>query len=153
MSKVYITKKGDRADSMYERDVADSLFDRGIEYEQHPGQWEYSTPVKGGYCKDCDSNNVRQGRLYTPDFRLYPSGIIVEAKGKFLAPKRNQMACFLKSVRGILTVRFIFMRNNPYGMAKPRKRFTDWARINGIESAVGIEIPEEWAYEENTNEG
>ena len=145
MALKFVSKKGDRCDSQYERDVADSLFARGISYEHQPGPYEYSTPVVGGFCADCDSNNVRQGRSYTPDFMLIPSGRLVEAKGKFLAHQRGLLTHFIRSRSTKAVLSFVFMRDNYINRKTSRTRLTGWATKQKCESAVGIHIPKEWA--------
>ena len=145
MPRHFLSKKGDKCDSQYECDVANSLFDRGISYEHHPGPFPYSNNVIGGFCPHCDSNTVRQSRMYTPDFRLFPSGRLVEAKGKFLKHQRGLMTHFVRTKDTKSPLSFIFQRDNYISRKTSDTRLTGWARRLKCESAVGIVIPEEWS--------
>lgn len=121
--------------------MVQSLIDRSILYEFHPEEREYSSTVRGGFCPSCGSNSVRQGRLYTPDVRLYPSGRLVEIKGKFTAKNRNLMTQFIKGYNG--TISFCFMADNKLAPTS-KTRYTSWAMRLGCESAVK-QIPYEWS--------
>ena len=77
-----------------------------------------------------------QRRTYTPDLVL-PNGVVVEVKGKFDASKRNLMRQLVRCNPGV-DLRFIFMRDNKFGQAKNRKRYSDWARAVGVPS---VEVP------------
>jgi len=140
--RVYFpTTNGDKCDSRFERDMVQTLIDRGIPYEFHPDQREYSSAVRGGFCPSCGSNSVRQGRLYRTDVILTDTGVMVEIKGKFTPHNRNLMTEFLRTYNG--PVAFCFMADNKLSKAS-RTRYTGWATKLRCPSAVK-EIPDWWA--------
>lgn len=160
MAKTYPSKAGDPCRSGYEQKIINHLIDVGLPYAYEAVQLTYTTKVTNGNCRVCEANgyqsDVYQLRKYTPDL-LLPNGIIVEIKGKFTAQKRNHMRQLVKD-NDHRDIRFIFMADNPFGGAKPRKRYSDWARALGIQCAVvpvnwktkTLEIehfPEEWWHE------
>ena len=142
MKRIYFpTTAGDQCDSRFEAKMVQSLIDRGIAYEFHPEEREYSSSVRGGFCPECGSNSVRQGRLYTPDVKLLTTGVLVEIKGKFTPRNRNLMTQFIKAYSG--TVAFCFMADNKLSPGS-RTRYTGWAARLKCASAVK-EIPDWWA--------
>lgn len=145
-SKVYYNDRGERCASKHELDVTNSLIARGISYVWQPGPFEYSTPVRGGFCTSCDGSAVRQGRLYTPDLELLPSGLLVEIKGRWggqqYAHKRGNMRHFVK--QSTREIAFVFS-NNGLISKYSKTRNLDWAKSIGCKAIVGTEIPEEWA--------
>jgi hypothetical protein len=139
----WITEAGDKCDSDYERLIIDNLITRGVEYEFHPGPYEYSRPVRGGFCLDCDSNNVAKGSLYTPDLRLLSSNVIIELKGgSMTGPSRGRLKDFCKYGE-IDDLHFLF-RDNRTIYTGSKTRHVRWAERMGCTTAVGMEVPESW---------
>ncbi len=136
------TVRGDVCDSTYEKKVIDDLIGRGVDYEFHPGPYEYSRPCRGGFCLDCDSNNVRKGALYTPDLRLVRQDIIVELKGgSMTAASRGRLRDFCKSCGFVL---YFMFRDDRFIKKGSKTRHRRWAERIGCIVHIGMEIPDEW---------
>ncbi len=143
MSRAYISEGGDRCDSDSERVVINDLIERGVPYIHHPDPYEYSRHVRGGYCLDCDSNNVRKGALYSPDILLVDSGILIEIKGGSTTPaSRGRLTDFAK-YRTDLDLRFLF-RDNRKIFRGSKSRHLDFAAKLDCIAALGMRVPEEW---------
>lgn len=138
MAKTYLTSNGDKCRSRYERDIVQHAIDLGLPYAYESVVLEYETAIVKGTCKACGATgrDVVQRRTYTPDIVL-PNGIVVEIKGKFDASKRNLMRQLVRCNPDV-DIRFIFMRDNRFGQAKTRKRYSDWARAQGVQC---VEVP------------
>ena len=106
--------------------VAKELTDKGIpfDYEKLKIKW-------------VDHKN----RTYTPDFEL-PNGIIIETKGRFLAPDRMKHLA-VREQYPEYDIRFVF--SNPYAkLSKVSKTtYADWCDQKGFLWAAKT-IPEEW---------
>ena len=131
-----------RADfrSKFEFNVAKDLQSNSVKFEYEKYTFNYRKDVYHGECIDCGCTNVVSNRTYTPDFKL-PSGIFVEAKGKFTPTNRTLMLDVIKS-NPDLDVRMLFMRDN-WLTSKKKKRYSDWCIKKGIKYAIG-RIPSEW---------
>lgn len=142
------TSTGVECDSGFEREVVQSLIDRGVEFECQPASLSYRTRVRSAICSACGSEDAYQRRKYTPDLRL-ADGSYVEIKGHLKPQNRS----FLKQVlvcNPDVRLRFVFQRNNIYG--KTRTRYSDWAKSLGCESSVGS-LPSAWTDVQSSNEG
>jgi len=106
--------------------VAKELTDKGIpfDYEKLKIKW-------------VDHKN----RTYTPDFEL-PNGIIIETKGRFLAPDRMKHLAVREQCPDY-DIRFVF--SNPYAkLSKVSKTtYADWCDQKGFLWAAKT-IPQEW---------
>jgi hypothetical protein len=145
--KVYISEGGDECDSQYEVDVVNDLIERGVEYEYHPGPYEYSRPARGGFCLDCDSNNVRKGALYEPDLRIIRTGVIIELKGgSITSSSRGRLRDFVRN--GTLPnpnpLHFMFRDNRIIKGLRNKRRHRDWADSLGCPVHIGMTVPKEW---------
>lgn len=138
MAKTYPTSNGDKCRSRYERDIVQHAIDLELPYEYEPITLGYQSSIVKGACTACGAAGraVVQRRTYTPDLVL-PNGIVVEIKGKFDASKRNLMRQLVRCNPDV-DIRFIFMRDNRFGAAKNRKRYSDWARALGV---TCVEVP------------
>ena len=97
--------------------------------------------VKLKYIKPASSH------VYTPDFQL-PNGIIVETKGRFLAPDR-QKHLLVKKHNPELDIRFVFSNSNARISKTSKTTYAMWCRKNGYKYADKT-IPEEWINEGNS---
>ena len=113
-----------------EERIAEQLDSLGVEYT-------YET-VKLKYIKPASSH------VYTPDFQL-PNGIIVETKGRFLAPDR-QKHLLVKKHNPELDIRFVFSNSNARISKTSKTTYAMWCRKNGYLFADKT-IPEEWINE------
>ena len=151
MAKAYPSLNGDPCASNFERQVIDDLIQRGVPYgyecrvgEAKKFRLVYETPVNRGKCNVCGAGRpeVVQQRSYTPDIHL-ANGIIVEAKGKFIASKRELMRNVVKCHPQV-DLRFVFMRDNWLVARTKKRRYSDWARALGVKFVIGTSIPQEW---------
>jgi hypothetical protein len=142
MPRVLRSENGDKCDSEYEVLIVDDLIERGIAYEFHPGPFVYNRPVRGGYCLDCDANNVRKGATYTPDLFLPDSDIYIELKGGSMTQaSRGRLADFCRT--GEVKIRFLF-RDNRKIYRGSKTYHVPWAEKQGCIAAVGMAVPEGW---------
>lgn len=81
---------------------------------------------------------------YTPDFVL-PNGVIIEAKGLFLARDRTKHLLIQKQYPE-LDIRFIFNNPNAKLSKKSKTTYAGWCEKHGFEYAKGT-IPDEWLHE------
>ena len=82
--------------------------------------------------------------VYTPDFVL-ANGIIVETKGRFLAPDR-QKHILVKRHNPDLDIRFVFSNSNARISKTSKTTYAMWCRKYGYQFADKV-IPEEWLNE------
>ncbi len=146
--KVYhLSHNGDKCDSKYERDVVDSLIERGIRYEFKPEQMPYEFPIQGGYCPQCFADEVLQHRLFGPDLILRDSGVPVEIKGKWSGqgyPHKRNLATYVMR-KYPYQIAWIFTRDSRIAY-NSKTTNTMWAhKYRAIDAATGIHIPERWA--------
>lgn len=144
--KAYTTLRGQLCDSKFEVAVLNSLDARDISYIYQPGKFEYASKVKNAFCRTCEAHgydsDVVQGRFYTPDLELIPSGMLVEIKGYMDAHTRRLLKEFVTSTKR----KFGFVFQTDKRLVKTREtRYTDWAKKLTQHVAVGRHIPEEWA--------
>ena len=138
--------------SCYEEDQAANLKKRKVAFDYELKQYTFHMPStkRGLICDSCGSTKMKQQAKYTPDFTLYYKGsrkkrfIIVETKGKMLAPVRNKDAAFVEEYPDI-DYRLVFMANNKLSRTS-KTRYSDWATKVGIKYAVG-DIPDAWLKE------
>ncbi len=126
--------------SKYEAEQATRLWDLGIIFKYEGNQIKFLDHITNGRCITCDSTDVVQNRLYTPDFYFPGTGIFVETKGLFdQASRRKMKAVCTQSEED---VRMCFMRDN-WLTKKHKMNYSRWCQLNGILYAVG-DIPLEW---------
>jgi hypothetical protein len=113
-----------------EERVAEQLDKLGIEYTYEKVKLKYIKPASS--------------HVYTPDFQL-PNGIIVETKGRFLAPDR-QKHLLVKKHNPELDIRFVFSNSNARISKASKTTYAMWCRKNGYKFADKT-IPEEWINE------
>ena len=113
-----------------EERVAEQLDQLGIEYTYEKVKLKYIKP---------SSQHV-----YTPDFVL-ANGIIVETKGRFLAPDR-QKHILVKRHNPDLDIRFVFSNSNARISKASKTTYAMWCRKHGYKFADKT-IPEEWLHE------
>jgi len=113
--------------SKFEATIAKQLQGTGAEYE--PYFIEYSPTKK---------------KRYVPDFVL-PSGIIIEAKGRFTSQDRTEHR-YLQAQHPEIEIRFVFQRDNKLSKTSDTT-YTEWAQKHGFKCAVG-KVPEEWLKEQ-----
>ena len=110
-----------------EERIAEQLDKLGVEYTYEKVKLKYIKPASS--------------HVYTPDFQL-PNGIIVETKGRFLAPDR-QKHLLVKKHNPELDIRFIFSNSNARINKTSKTTYAMWCRKNGYKFADKT-IPQEW---------
>lgn len=95
----------------------------------------------GRQCDDCFGKRVFRKTEYTPDW-TFANGNIMETKGRFDAKDRKIALAFRDQWREH-KYHLLFMRNNTLTKAS-KTTYTDWCKKNGIECAVGEEVPSAW---------
>lgn len=113
-----------------EERVAEQLDQLGVSYTYEKVKLKYIKPASS--------------HVYTPDFQL-PNGIIVETKGRFLAPDR-QKHLLVKRHNPDLDIRFVFSNSNDRISKASKTTYAMWCRKNGYKYADKT-IPEEWINE------
>jgi hypothetical protein len=113
-----------------EERVAEQLDQLGIEYTYEKVKLKYIKPASQ--------------HVYTPDFVL-ANGIIVETKGRFLAPDR-QKHILVKRHNPDLDIRFVFSNSNARISKASKTTYAMWCRKYGYKFADKT-IPEEWLNE------
>jgi hypothetical protein len=113
-----------------EERVAEQLDQLGVSYTYEKVKLKYIKPASS--------------HVYTPDFQL-PNGIIVETKGRFLAPDR-QKHLLVKKHNPDLDIRFVFSNSNARISKASKTTYAMWCRKNGYKFADKT-IPEEWINE------
>lgn len=131
--------------SYYEYEVAQNLQNQGIKFEYETQRIEYLYPIRNGICKSCAGSDVGRRAMYTPDFYLPDYGLWVEAKGKWDSKGRTKTLAILNTSRTITkdNFRMLFQYDN-WLTKKHNQTYLDWCDREGIISAVGKTIPEEW---------
>jgi hypothetical protein len=127
-AKQVATKYGFR--SGLEERIAEQLDQLGVEYTYEKIKLKYIKPASS--------------HVYTPDFVL-ANGIIVETKGRFLAPDR-QKHILVKRHNPELDIRFVFSNSNARISKASKTTYAMWCRKNGYKFADKT-IPEEWLNE------
>ena len=127
--------------SGFEVAVARALTERSCPFEYESIRVDYWLEIPRGYCAKCLARSPRINRVYTPDFVL-PSGVIIEAKGKFSAADRKKHAA-IKEQHPDLDLRLLFSHNN-WVTRKHKQRYSDWCARKDIKFHVGLNIPKEW---------
>ena len=113
-----------------EERIAEQLDSLGVAYTYEKVKLKYIKPASS--------------HVYTPDFQL-PNGIIVETKGRFLAPDR-QKHLLVKKRNPELDIRFVFSNSNARISKTSKTTYAMWCRKNGYLYADKT-IPEEWINE------
>ncbi len=113
-----------------EERVAEQLDQLGIEYTYEKIKLKYIKPASQ--------------HVYTPDFVL-ANGIIVETKGRFLAPDR-QKHILVKRHNPDLDIRFVFSNSNARISKTSKTTYAMWCRKHGYQFADKT-IPQEWLNE------
>jgi hypothetical protein len=127
-SKQVAIKYGFR--SGLEERVAEQLDQLGVSYTYEKVKLKYIRPASE--------------HIYTPDFVL-ANGIIVETKGRFLAPDR-QKHILVKRHNPDLDIRFVFSNSNARISKTSKTTYAMWCRKYGYQFADKV-IPEEWLNE------
>lgn len=123
-------RKVNKYRSKFEQHIATDLRKKGVEFEYETLKIPFKVP--------------ESKHTYKPDFIL-PSGICIEAKGRFDNDARKKMAVVIEQSRGTRDIRMLFMRDQP--LQKGAKNFySDWCNARGIKFAIGG-IPDEWLAE------
>jgi hypothetical protein len=113
-----------------EERVAEQLDQLGVSYTYEKVKLKYIRPASE--------------HIYTPDFVL-ANGIIVETKGRFLAPDR-QKHILVKRHNPDLDIRFVFSNSNARISKTSKTTYAMWCRKYGYQFADKV-IPEEWLNE------
>jgi hypothetical protein len=113
-----------------EERIAEQLAELGVAFTYEKVKLKYIKPASS--------------HMYTPDFQL-PNGIIVESKGRFLAPDR-QKHLLVKKHNPELDIRFVFSNSNARISKTSRTTYAMWCRKNGYQYADKL-IPQEWINE------
>ena len=113
--------------SRFEEQLAKQLEAKQIDYRYEQDMIRYTKPLTPS--------------RYTPDFVL-PNGIIIEAKGLFLASDRKKHL-LVKEQYPHLDIRFVFQRANNRLSKQSKTTYADWADKNGFIWADSS-IPNSW---------
>lgn len=136
-----VTANGEQCDSMFEVNVVNDLIRRGVSYVFHPEPIAYHRPVRGGFCKDCDSNKVRKSAMYQADLYLPLSDIYVELKGGTMnQSSRSRLADVARAGN---TLYFLFRQDRKLSKIS-KTRYSAWAERYKCPWHVGNTIPKEW---------
>jgi hypothetical protein len=136
-----ISNAGDQCDSMFEVQVINDLLERGVSYDHHPDKIPYHRKVRGGFCLDCDSNNVRKGALYQADLYLPLSGVYVELKGGTMS--QDSRSRLRDVVRSGTTLYFLFRQDRKLNKVS-KTRYAKWADQLKCPYHIGMTIPPGW---------
>lgn len=124
------TKPQDYRGGAFERRLAKSLEDRGVDPNYEGLTVRYQKPPKPS--------------RYTPDFPL-PNGILIEAKGWFTSADRQKHR-YIQACHPDLDIRFVFAKpHNTLGKLSTTT-YADWCDKHGFLWADGV-IPDEWLKE------
>lgn len=131
--------------SGFEKRLAASLNGRGISFRYEPFSLPYTKPARfnkklrelHGLPEDFQHWTYHS---YTPDFEL-PSGVLVEAKGKFTAAMRTIVLNVIRCNPEI-DLRMCFQRDNRLHSGS-KTTYSEWCKRNNIDYAIGT-IPTEW---------
>lgn len=142
------TKKGAANRAGYrsglEKSTAESLVDKGIEFEYEPkaGKIHYTVPAKA--------------RSYTPDFYVTSKSgktIIIETKGLWTSEDREKHR-LIREQHPHLDIRFVFTRSKARISKKSKTTYADICEGKGRGPFKGVswpyadkEIPDEWINE------
>lgn len=113
--------------SRFEQQLAKQLEAKKIDYRYEEEMIRYTKPITPS--------------RYTPDFVL-PNGIIIEAKGLFIASDRKKHL-LVKEQYPHLDIRFVFQRANNRLSKTSKTTYADWATKNGFLWADSS-IPDAW---------
>lgn len=110
-----------------EEKVADQLKKSGVEFGYETTKIKYVVP--------------ESVHTYTPDF-IFPNGLIVETKGRFVAADRKKHLLIQKQCPN-LDIRFVFQNSKNKISKGSKTTYADWATKHGFKYA-DKEIPDEW---------
>lgn len=110
-----------------EEKVADQLKKSGVEFGYETTKIKYVVP--------------ESVHTYTPDF-IFPNGLIVETKGRFVAADRKKHLLIQKQCPD-LDIRFVFQNSKNKISKGSKTTYADWATKHGFKYA-DKEIPDEW---------
>lgn len=110
-----------------EEKVADQLKKSGVKYGYETTKIKYVVPEKV--------------HTYTPDF-VFPNGLIVETKGRFVAADRKKHLLIQQQCPD-LDIRFVFQNSNNKINKGSKTSYADWCVKNGFKYA-DKRIPDEW---------
>lgn len=118
-------------------------------YEAEELEWLETLPR--AECQKCGSKGATRKRVYIPDLSAANPSMagtsftlsgIVELKGRLTADDRKTLKG-AKAAHPGREIRILFQRDN-WMTRKKARRYSDWARQNGFEYAIGREIPDSW---------
>lgn len=127
--------------SGFEERVEARLAKLGVPVFYEKQKYELRLRETGRTCDDCGMTNIVRKTTYTPDWE-FENGNIMETKGRFDAKDRKIALAFRDQWREH-KYHLLFMRNNTLTKAS-KTTYTDWCKKNGIECAVGEEVPSAW---------
>lgn len=110
-----------------EEKVADELKKSGVKFEYETTKIKYVVP--------------ESVHSYTPDF-IFPNGLIVETKGRFVAADRKKHL-LIKKQHPELDIRFVFQNSNNKISKGSKTSYADWCNKNGFQYS-DKRIPDEW---------
>lgn len=112
-----------------------------MQYAYEQDKYSFYVPEVGRVCGACGAKSVLRKSTYMPDFKI-GTKVYIEAKGKLTAGNRKRLIAF-KKAHPEVRIYIMFQRDN-WLTSKRRAKYSDWARSEGFECAVGIEVPKEW---------
>jgi len=122
--------------SGFEKRVARRLRQQKVNFDYEKVKLEFVQPAKQ--------------RVYTPDFRLRESGVLVEAKGRLTTEDRAKLL-FVKASNPDVRLVILFQDSRKKIRKGSKTSYGDWATKNGFEwSDERKGIPKTWL-EKNNN--
>lgn len=140
-------------DSQLEAHNADVLVRSKLPWghEDGPCRIEYTLPIRGGHCKDCDGNSVVSKHIYTCDFWFTSKSgktILVETKGGGYSWKGETRAKHqaIKKQYPEMDLRFVFSNKLSKISRASKTTNTDWCKRQGFLCESKL-IPSRWLNE------
>jgi len=122
-----MSKKSHGYRSNLELRVAADLHKKGIKFEYEGEKLEYTVKTK----------------TYTPDFKLMPSQVFVEVKGRFMPVERSKHL-YLKAQHPNVDLRFLFSNAQQKLYKGSKTTYAAWCDRHGFLWAEGV-IPKGWS--------
>jgi len=122
-----VSKKSHGFRSNLELRVAADLHKKGIKYDYEEESFGY----------------VVKEKTYTPDFKLYPSEVFVEVKGRFMPIERSKHL-YIKKQHPKLDLRFLFSNAQQKLYKGSKTTYAVWCEKHGFKWAERV-IPKGWS--------
>ncbi len=120
-------------------------------YESGPCVIQYTLPIRGGHCADCDGKSVVSHHKYTCDFvfeSMSGKVIYVECKGhpRAWTSKTRSKHQAIKKQYPEMDLRFVFSNKHAPIGGKSVTTNAEWCKRQGFQCESNL-IPDEWLKE------